>query len=367
MEEFRILGAASRKRPALAPGLFLAGLAAMVVFAGCARTPKQPSEHEQISESLSLYETGLGLELENNLAGARAAYEQSLAVSGRPIVHYRLGVLLTRLGEYEEALKNLDRALELVPSLTVAEREKVRTQALMQMQARGETPVDLAPVEIVAEPEPPAPAPVKEAEEAPIVEEVSSEAPTAVPPAAPPEEPSPVTPEPAVAEAPAEPGDEPGETPPEVELALASGYDAARRGDLDAAVQIYEEALAVAPKERRLYYNLGNLYQRQEKYKEAYVKYQRALDLDPAYGRAWNNLGYVLERLSRSDEALDCYEQALASGGVVEAYYNSGLLLEKKGRLEEALERFREFLRQGGAGEQADTARQHIQRLERHF
>ena len=199
-----------------------------------------------------------------------------------------------------------------------------------------------------------------------MLKEAAPEADTTAPPVEL-QKPSLATPEPGVAEAPEVPEGEPGESAPEVELALASGYDAARRGDLDAAIQIYEEALVGAPGESRLYYNLGNLYQRQEKYKEAYVKYQRALDLDPGYGRAWNNLGYVLERLSRSDEALDCYEQALASGGVVEAYYNSGLLLEKKGRLEEALERFREFLRQGGTGEQADTARQHIQRLERHF
>lgn len=339
MRKMSVRGPGSKRDFFFAFQMLLSLLAVALLSAGCARTPKHESEHDRMMESLSLYETGLDLEMENDLAAARAAYEQSLAVSPRPIVHYRLGVLLTQLGEYEQALEHLDRALELVPSLTIAEREKVRVQALMQIQAPGERP-----------PAPPAEEPVFEVKPAPAVEQIS-----------------PATPAPPVAEALPEESVETGKSQPEVELALARGYEAAQQGDLDSAIQIYQDALASAPDEPRLYYNLGNLHQRQEKYKEAYVKYQRAIDLDPDYGRAWNNLGFVLERLSRSDEALECYEQAMASGVVLEAYYNSALLLEKKGRLEEALERFRAFLSRGGAGEQADSARGHIQRLERHF
>ena len=352
--------------------LMALSLALVLVFdSGCARRQRGPSEHELISEALSVYETGFEMEREGDDPRARDAYERSLAISPRPIAHYRLGVVLGRIGEYDEALNHLDRALQLAPSLSVAEREKVRVNAQRAMTGdvesrppvrRKESPViSESPLpeerEVLPAEPPSAPKKPAEAEKEQVVvarptdidkEEVSE----------PPEQPVPEVAPPSV---------ETRETSPEVELAMARAFSAARRGDLEGAVQIYRETLRVAPNDPRLHYNLGNVFQRQEKFQQAYLKYQHALDQDPDYGRAWNNLGYVLERLSRSDEAIDCYQQAVLTGQVPEAYFNSGLLLEKKGQLEPALQRFREFLDHGGSGELAEEAKQHIKRLERHF
>ena len=66
--------------------LMALSLALVLVFdSGCARRQRGPSEHELISEALSVYETGFEMEREGDDPRARDAYERSLAISPRPI------------------------------------------------------------------------------------------------------------------------------------------------------------------------------------------------------------------------------------------------------------------------------------------
>jgi len=332
---------------------------------GCARRAKGPSEHDLVMESLNLYEAGIVQELKNDLDGAEAAFQKSLQTSPRPIVHYRLAVVQSKQGQYDQALANLDRALELASNLVIAKKERVRVEALREIRAEGREVA--APVEPPAKP--PTVAPVKP----PLIKEaeLSEAAPPKKPLAKEEKKPQAAI----VAEAP-ESEKESVESPPaapsparspEVELVMAQAYEAVGQGDLDGAIRAYQQALLTDPDDARIHYNLGNLFQRQGKFKKAYLRYQRAIELNIDYGRAWNNLGFVLEKLSRSEEALDCYDQAIAAGEVPEAYYNAALLLEKKGRLEPALDRYRAYVEKAGPGDLADEARQHIRRLERSF
>jgi tetratricopeptide (TPR) repeat protein len=361
MEKIKMRMLQGKKKNRILYSITLLTLAIAVLGAGCARSQKERSRHDRMKEALTLYETGADQELNNDLQAARQAYEKSLEVSPRPIVHYRLGVVLAKLGEYEASLEHLNRALELVPSLTIAEKEKVRVKALMKVEG------DVPPSPAV---EPEAPAEVQP----PVIEEEQIEETAKKQEAAVEEEPvkqpeSPVeTPQPApaqeqaVSQEPVDAGDK-----ARVELLLAQGFEAFQEGNTEAALKAYDEALMIYPDDARIHYNLGYIHQEQGDYRRAYLKYQRALEINPEYTRAWNNTGVVLEQLSRSLEALDCYDQAIDLGQLPDAYFNSALLLEKMGKLEAALERFGLYLEKGGRGEQAEEARKHIKRLERQF
>lgn len=304
------------------------------------------TQHERVMKALDLFEAGVEQEMANHPEEALQIYQQSLEISPRPIVYYRMGVVQSLLGAYDAALDSLEQALLLSPSMTLAEREKVRIQARRDIreparaepvmpQDRATPPPEIEEMEIG---EPTEASPVEQAVLTPDQEEVAEEKPLETRPSS-----------------------------PEVELTLTRAYEAAQQGDLDGAIQLYQEAILVSPDDARLHYNLGNLHEQQNNLSKAYLSYQRALELNPRYGRAWNNMGYVLERLSRSEEALDCYEQAIESGQVSEAYFNAAILLEKKGRLEDALKHYRIFLEKGGAGDLAETARENIKKLERRF
>lgn len=304
-------------------------------------------------EALTVYEQGLSLELAENWAGAKAAYAQSLEISPRPIVHYHMGVVLGKMGEYESALTHLDKALELAPTLIVAEREKVRIRAiiavgradeaglpaLMPTPAKRPTPPPIETVETFV-PKTVEPEAQEEAEliDAPVEAKTMKSAPTAS-----------------------------RTEQTEFDRIMKRGYDLASQGDVSGAIEAYRKAKALDPEAAQVDYNLGCLHQQRGELKEAYLSYHRAIELDSGFAQAWNNLGFILEQLSRSEEALDCYEQAIASGGSLEALYNAGLLYEKRGDAEQALKRFRSFLEKGGAGEQAEDAKRHIARLERRF
>lgn len=304
-------------------------------------------------EALTVYERGLSMELSENWAGAKAAYEESLGISPRPIVHYHLGVVEGKLGNLESALTQLDRALELAPSLIVAEREKVRIRAMMAVGKADEAGIPAMMPTPAARPTPP---PIETVE-------------TFVPKTVEPETEEKAEPEAAPVEAKAVESAPPVSRAEQTEFdrAMKQGYDLASQGDVDGAIEAYRKAKALEPEAAQVDYNLGCLHQQKGELKEAYLNYHRAIELDSSFAQAWNNLGFILEQLSRSEEALDCYEQAIGSGGSLEALYNAGLLYEKRGDAERALERFRAFLEKGGSGEQAEDARKHIARLERRF
>lgn len=377
---------------------------------GCAGGQKDLSEHDRIMEALTLFESGTRFEDQGKYEEAEQIYLESLEISARPVVYYRLGVVQGQLGKYTEALANLDKALDLSPSLEAANRAKIRIEALREIEGSGfaqgevlqpgeqtgedepetakEEPAPIVPSDVIAEAEleeeslpeedadltvpsegkgtpaielqprwEPEPEEVETADEEQAADRPKKESPHV-------EQTEAVMPPPAA--------EEQVEAPAsleraQVELLLADAYEAAQKEDFEQAEQHYQEALMLSPDDPRIHYNLGNIYQRQEQFNKAYLRYQRAIELRPDYGRAWNNLGYVLERLNQSKEALDSYEEAIKTEKVPEAYFNMALLLEKTGRLEPALNRFRDYVHRVPYGELADTARVHIKRLERHF
>jgi tetratricopeptide (TPR) repeat protein len=400
----------------------LALLIVLLVPLGCSRRQAELTQKERIMQAVDLYERGKVQEQEEDLARAANLYQQSLAISPRPVVHYRLGLVQTRLGEYEQALENLEQAQVLAPGMSrLVKSKKDQVQSLIRMSSenvslleplgqRQAVPEVLPEIEFQDLPEdsPESGRALirsdeemeKSDESIETAEKVARETESTEKPEA---EPSPqevvaVRPRPTdtarqpeeVAVATPEPTSTPvggeGDLPEKGELEkireepspqgqgysrevneiLSLAYEAADRGDNETAIKHFEEAHLRQPNDPKILYNLGYLNQEQERFVRAYLKYKSAVESDPNFGQAWNNLGFVLERLSRSELALDCYETAISTGNR-DAYFNAGYLLEKKGRLEEALQRFRQYLEKGTDPEVRKKAQEHVRRLEMNF
>lgn len=93
----------------------------------------------------------------------------------------------------------------------------------------------------------------------------------------------------------------------------AKGREARARGDTLFAIQYFERALALAPREPLFHNNIGNAYLAASAYEQAERAYRTALQLKPDLAVAWANLGYVLMNQDRQlPGAIECFERAIA-------------------------------------------------------
>jgi tetratricopeptide (TPR) repeat protein len=123
-----------------------------------------------------------------------------------------------------------------------------------------------------------------------------------------------------------------------IAAAGALALDEHRRGDFQAAVDIYSLILAQVPDYAEGHNNRGVWLQQLKRYDEALASYDRAIALKPGYANAHFNRGTVLKKMLRRDEALASYNQALAlNPRHIEAHNNRGVVLQEMKRYDEAL------------------------------
>lgn len=72
---------------------------------------------------------------------------------------------------------------------------------------------------------------------------------------------------------------------------LASIYES--KGENEAAIREYENAIKVYDKNPGAYFAEGNIYLRMKKYDDAERYYLKAIELDPSNGGYYNNLGWL--------------------------------------------------------------------------
>ena len=115
------------------------------------------------------------------------------------------------------------------------------------------------------------------------------------------------------------------------------GIHLAQLGDKKKAIRAFKSALRADPKFYPALYNIGVLYQEDDKFNDAVIAYQHALKIKPDYAEAHNNLGITFKELGRLDEAEASYTQAIElKPALVEAHSNLGVTLKELGRLDEA-------------------------------
>ena len=96
----------------------------------------------------------------------------------------------------------------------------------------------------------------------------------------------------------------------EVEIALRQGNDAFDAGPTryDEALDAYQRAAKINPKEARAYLGVGRIYAARNQVPETLAAYRKAVELKPKLAEARFNLGLVLFVTGKREEALVEYE-----------------------------------------------------------
>ena len=90
-----------------------------------------------------------------------------------------------------------------------------------------------------------------------------------------------------------------------------SGYNAQRRGQHDAAIQLFTRAIEFEPDNPKYFYDRGISYCRVRKYEESLEDYNRVIDLDPGFIGTYLNAAEVALMLGLTDEALRRVDESL--------------------------------------------------------
>lgn len=109
----------------------------------------------------------------------------------------------------------------------------------------------------------------------------------------------------------------------------------------------YRLALEAGRESAELHYNYGVLMYKADARAEAERAFEKALELNPNHALANHNLGQMLEEKGRFDAALERYRQALANRpGHGLSHYKVGMLWMRKRRAPEAVRAFSEAVKE---------------------
>jgi tetratricopeptide (TPR) repeat protein len=99
-----------------------------------------------------------------------------------------------------------------------------------------------------------------------------------------------------------------------------------------------ESAIACAPHFAEAHYNLANILRQRGDLEQAVAHYERALAIMPNFAEAHNNLGVALSNAGKFEQAVARYERALAiMPNFAEAHFNLANALRQQGKLRDAV------------------------------
>ena len=124
------------------------------------------------------------------------------------------------------------------------------------------------------------------------------------------------------------------------------GFALDKKGQTDAAIRQYQEAIRLKPDNAEAHNNLGMALVKKGQIEEAISQCQEAIRLKADYSEARNNLGVALVRKRQVDEAISQYQEAIRlKPDNAQAHYNLGIALGRKSRIDEAISQFQEAIR----------------------
>lgn len=133
----------------------------------------------------------------------------------------------------------------------------------------------------------------------------------------------------------------PGE--PDYHNNLGNSYRA--RGQLDAAITEYREAIRLKPSDEVFHCNLAIAFAEKGDHEEALREYEEALRLNPRDYHSHYSRGNLLSRLGRVDEAIAEYEQAIeADPERPDAHFNLAARYWDQNRVTEAAAHYEKAL-----------------------
>jgi tetratricopeptide (TPR) repeat protein len=124
------------------------------------------------------------------------------------------------------------------------------------------------------------------------------------------------------------------------------GYALLRGGRVQEAIGHYQQALRIRPNYAVAHYGWANALLQAGQLEEAIGHYEQALTIEPDFSTAHNNLGNVFLREGKVSEAIEHYEQALRiEPDYVAAHNNLAAALLGQRRLGEAIEHYEQVVR----------------------
>ncbi|MBI1849234.1 MAG: tetratricopeptide repeat protein [Planctomycetes bacterium] len=143
----------------------------------------------------------------------------------------------------------------------------------------------------------------------------------------------------------------------------AVAQELAKQKKYDEALDIFNKALAVRPKDALLQANLALTYKDMGRIDEAIQTYEKALALGPADSQTLNDLGLLYEGKRQFDKAIDCYRKAEAIDGNLDAAENLGVVFLKFGNYDKALAEFKKVVEKDPTRERASALYSESRRL----
>lgn len=101
-------------------------------------------------------------------------------------------------------------------------------------------------------------------------------------------------------------------------------------GQWEAALASYDQAIAIKADYAIAFYNRGIVLKELEQWDAALASYDRAIALNPGFSLAYHNRALLLKELKQWDAALACFDHAIRiKADYYEAHYNRGVLLQE--------------------------------------
>ena len=124
------------------------------------------------------------------------------------------------------------------------------------------------------------------------------------------------------------------------------GIALAERGEVDAAIDHFSEAIRIRDGYGDAHFNLGLALCLKGRLSEAVDHYHRALAINPYHGGAHNNLGLAYMGLGQTDRAIHHFREALRiKPDSAEVHNNLGLAFARQGQLDRAVDHYVAALR----------------------
>ena len=130
------------------------------------------------------------------------------------------------------------------------------------------------------------------------------------------------------------------------------------------AIEDFDEAIRINPKDAVAYFNRGNAYHSLNKKKRAIEDFDKAIRLNPNFAEAYHNQGTTYRDLGQFERAIEDYDQAInLNPKDTVAYNNRGNAYKLQGKKAEAMADFEKCITLTDNPRWVKIARQQIEEL----
>jgi len=131
----------------------------------------------------------------------------------------------------------------------------------------------------------------------------------------------------------------------QIEIYLDISYAYQKMNNLDASIEVLQQALGKNPKAESLLYELGFTYDRVGRHQEAIGTYLSYIEENPYANMAWYNLGNAYSKEENYEEAIWAYDYSiLIFDEFAPAHFNMGNAYLSLGKYHQAIDRFKTVL-----------------------